>query len=82
MLQYLLGASAGAAVGSRFVIIFPTDYLPLLLGIAILLMAWMPDLNTRYRFPANFFAVGAFQTFISLFIGSPGPFSLAVLFRI
>ena len=44
-------------------------------------MAWMPDLKTRYRFPANFFAVGAFQTFISLFIGSPGPFSLAVLFR-
>ena len=81
LLQYLLGACAGAALGSRFVVIFPVDYLPLLLGTAILLMAWMPDINTRLRFPANFLALGAFQTFVSLFIGSPGPFSLAVLFR-
>jgi len=79
--QYCLGAALGAAVGSRFVVKFPTDYLPVLLGCFILLMAWMPDFKVRFRLPGDLFSLGAFQSFIALFVGSPGPLSLSVLFR-
>jgi len=81
LLPYVLGAGLGAAIGSRFVVVFPTDYLPVVLGGFILLMAWLPNYQLKFRMPGNLFFLGSFQSFIALFIGSPGPLSLSVLFR-
>jgi len=81
LLQYFLGAALGAAVGSRFILKFPLDYLPVLLGCFILLMAWMPDYKVRFHLPGDLFSLGAFQSFVALFVGSPGALSLSVLYR-
>lgn len=80
-IQFFFGAALGATVGSNFVLSFPTDYIPVLLGCIILLMTWLPVSKIGFQFPGNFFSVGAFQSFIALFIGSPGPLTVSILFR-
>ena len=80
-IPFVFGAAFGAATGSHFVVRFPTDYIPILLGCIILLMAWLPNSKIGFRFPGNFFTLGAVQSFVALFIGAPGPLALSVLFR-
>jgi len=72
-LLFASGALIGATAGSRVVIDIPTNYFRLFLGIAILIMTWMPKLKNVPRIPGVFFYVGGVSTFLSLFIGATGP---------
>tara|TARA_Y100000588_G_scaffold219946_1_gene233836 strand:- start:36 stop:761 length:726 start_codon:yes stop_codon:yes gene_type:complete len=75
------GAVLGAGLGSRFVLALPTDYFPVLLGSFILLVVWMPKVEVNWRLPGKFIALGAVQTFLSLFIGVGGPLTSSFLWR-
>ncbi len=70
---FTTGAMIGAAAGSRMVISIPADKFRLILGLAILVMTWMPKLKKVPRIRGLFLYVGGISTFLSLFIGATGP---------
>ncbi len=83
---YAAGAVLGAAAGSRVVVTVPLAILPVVLGLFILLVTWVPRRwlalrSGKGRWVGRFAAVGAVQTFISLFVGAAGPLVTPVLLR-
>jgi len=69
-----VGAVIGVLIGSRILITLPEDIFQIVLGIFILVMAWMPRIKAVPRIKMKFFFVGGVSTFLSLFIGATGPF--------
>ena len=80
-LPFLAGSVLGAAVGTRFVLRVPTEHMPIVLGAFVLLVTWLPRAYLPRRLPGGFAALGALQTFLSLFVGATGPLSSALLSR-
>ncbi|MEC7225744.1 MAG: sulfite exporter TauE/SafE family protein, partial [Candidatus Latescibacterota bacterium] len=70
---FLGGAGIGAWVGAPLVHHVPTQYMPLLLGLFILIFTWLPKREKSFRLPGHFALMGATQTFIALFVGVSGP---------
>ena len=78
---FLAGCLAGALVGSRVVLRVPSEFLPIPLGLFILLMTWLPQIKTRLWFPGKFLSLGFVQAFLTLFVGATGPLNLPFLIR-
>lgn len=78
---YIPGAIGGAAIGSFFVGKIPETYLPMVLGLFILVSLWTDILRRFGALFSNFFSLGFIQTFLSLFIGSTGVISLPTLIK-
>jgi len=78
---FAVGACAGALGGSRLVLDFPTERLPLLLGVFMLIVTWVPIPKTVRTLPGRFLTLGAALTFLSLFVGATGPVSAPVLLK-
>jgi uncharacterized membrane protein YfcA len=78
---FLGGAVLGAALGSRLVLRLPSEYLPLILGVFILIFTWLPKRQKAFRLPGHFALLGALQTFLALFVGVSGPLTNAFLLR-
>ena len=79
VLPFALGALIGATVGSQVVIELPERWLPVLLGVFILAVTWLP--LKKVRLPGRFATLGAVQTFVSLFVGAAGPLVSPLLLR-
>lgn len=75
------GAAVGAAAGSRVVVTVPSAALPVLLGVFVLLVTWIPRHWLALDWPGRYVTVGAVQTFLSLFVGAAGPILTPVLLR-
>ena len=71
--SFATGAMLGAIGGSRIIVEIQEDQFRIMLGLAILIMTWMPKLKGVPRLPGLFFYVGGISTFLSLFIGATGP---------
>lgn len=80
-LRFGVGCLVGALLGSQLLIRFPTHYLPLPLGLFILLMTWWPWLKQRFWLPGGFMALGVVQAVLTLFVGASGPLNMPFLLR-
>ena len=78
---FLGGAAVGAWAGAPLVQNIPTQYMPLLLGIFILVFTWLPKREKPFRLPGHFALMGGTQTFLALFVGVSGPLTNAFLLR-
>ena len=78
---FLAGAALGSIVGAGAVIHLNFDYLPLYLGVFVLIVTWVPISKRSFRLPGHFVILGAIQTFFSLFVGVTGPLTNAFLVR-
>jgi len=92
---YAAGVVAGAWLGSRFVPRLNVDYIPLLLGLFILFVTWLPlggvrscvsasggpDAKTQDLTPIKYLPLGLVQSFLALFVGATGPLSSPFLLR-
>lgn len=76
-----IGCLLGALLGSRLWARFPVDFLPIPLGLFILMMTWMPTLPHSPRLPGRFFLLGLVQAILTLFAGATGPLNMPVLMR-
>lgn len=81
VVPFLFGSVAAAAVGARWAFSVPSQLLPVLLGIFVLIVTWTPRRLFPTRLPGGFATLGAVQTFLSLFVGATGPLSSAFLSR-
>ena len=77
---FLFGVVIGATLGQPLVSLLPTQIFPLILGVFILVVVWLPVGEWVLRIPGRYFSLGIFQTFISLFVGAPGPLSATLLY--
>ncbi|MGI9277087.1 MAG: sulfite exporter TauE/SafE family protein [Endozoicomonas sp.] len=78
--RYFLGACIGALAGSQIVLSINAQYVPLILGVTILLITWLPSLSTD-RLPGRFLSFGVIHTFLATLAGATGPMSGAFLSR-
>jgi uncharacterized membrane protein YfcA len=78
---FLLGCLLGSVAGSSLLIRFPSEFLPIPLGIFILLMTWMPQLKKKFWLPGRFFSLGLTQAVLTLFVGATGPLNMPFLLR-
>jgi uncharacterized membrane protein YfcA len=78
---FLVGCLLGTLAGSQVVMKVPTEFLPLPLGIFILLMTWLPQIKKKLWFPGKFLSLGIVQAFLTLFVGATGPLNLPFLMR-
>jgi uncharacterized protein len=78
---FVAGAVVGGLAGWPLVGALPLEAVPLILGAAVLLLVWIPRSWLPGSLPGGYFAAGAVQTFVSLFIGATGPLNAALLAR-
>ncbi len=79
--RHAIGVVIGATIGALSISIFPFEYLPIVLGLFVLLMTWSPyDPRTR-KSQGTMLWVGAGQTYLSFFVGATGPMSYPLLLR-
>ena len=70
---FAAGALLGALIGYPVLGQFPTEILPLLLGIFIIFLVWAPWVLKNLKLPGGFFTLGTIETFMTLFVGVAGP---------
>ncbi len=76
---FLMGSLAGIAVFGMLLLNIHSDYIPLAIGIYLLLNTWssrFAQLISRYE---NFYLVGFLQTGLGLVVGATGPLGLSIL---
>lgn len=78
---FLLGCLIGSVAGSNLLISFPSHFLPIPLGLFVLIMTWMPQLKQRFWLPGRFFSLGLTQAVLTLFVGATGPLNMPFLLR-
>jgi len=82
VLPFTLGAAIGAAFGGRLFISLPQSVLQLILGISILILAWVPRIARFGPERGRFAFLGFLTTFLGVFISATGtllaPFTAAV----
>lgn len=75
------GSAVGAAAGVGMVARVDFEQMPLYLGLFILVVTWIPIPARATEFRGQFAVLGAFQTYVSLFLGATGPLASPFLLR-
>lgn len=78
---YFVGALVGVVLGYLFLGKIPETYLPLGLGVFILLVTWTQLVKRLGKLLGNLGVVASVQAFFSLFIGSTGLISPPILLQ-
>lgn len=77
--KFLVGSIIGIVIFGYVLINIPSTYIPLAIGIYILLNLWSPHFNRAIQRFESFYLIGLLQTGLSLVVGATGPLSLSVL---
>ncbi len=72
ILPYLIGAAAGAALGTKVFVALPISISLGILGAFILLVTWMPALGQFGAERSRFVVLGFFTTFLGIFVSATG----------
>lgn len=72
VLPFTLGTIVGAAVGGQIFISLPESTLQMVLGVSILLLAWIPQIARFGPKRGRFVLVGFVTTFLGVFISATG----------
>ncbi|MDX1483989.1 MAG: sulfite exporter TauE/SafE family protein [Alphaproteobacteria bacterium] len=72
MLPFLIGAVIGAAVAAPIFVSLPTAVLQGIIGLFILLVAWMPEIGRIGPERGRFALLGFGMTFLAMFVSSTG----------
>lgn len=77
--KFLLGSLAGVLLFGLLLSNISTQYVPVCIGLYILLSLWSERFSKVINKYENYFLIGLLQTGLSLIVGATGPLSLAVL---
>lgn len=69
---FVLGSVIGAAIGGRIFVSLPTSTLQVVLGVSILVLAWIPQIARFGPERGRFVFVGFLTTFLGVFISATG----------
>jgi len=77
--QFLAGSLVGIAVFGFLLTAIPTTYVPVAIGLYMLLNLWSPDFSRFINKYESYYLIGFLQTGLGLIVGAPGPVALSVL---
>lgn len=77
--KFFIGSLIGTLLFGYIIYNMPTTYLPLAIGLYIMLNLWSPDFSKFMRRFESYYVIGFLQTGLGLIVGATGPISLSIL---
>ena len=79
--SFLIGSVIGLILFTTLLFNIKTDYIPLAIGVYILLNLWSKSFSDRMKHFESFYIIGALQTGLSLIVGATGPLTQNILLK-
>lgn len=79
--KFLLGSILGIGLFASILYFISLEYVPLFIGIYILLSLWSKKFNEKIKRYESYFLAGFFQTGLSIVVGATGPLTMTLLLK-
>lgn len=79
--KFLLGLILGISIFAGILYYVSLEYVPLFIGIYILLSLWSEKFNEKIKKYESYFLAGFFQTGLSIIVGATGPLTMTLLLK-
>lgn len=79
--KFLLGSVLGIVFFASILYFISLEYVPLFIGIYILLSLWSKKFNEKIKRYESYFLAGFFQTGLSIVVGATGPLTMTLLLK-
>lgn len=79
--KFLLGSAIGIGMFTAVLTLISLEYVPLFIGVYILLSLWSEKFNEKIKRYENYFLAGFFQTGLSMVVGATGPLTMTLLLK-
>lgn len=79
--KFLLGSAIGIGMFAAVLNLISLEYVPLFIGVYILLSLWSEKFNEKIKKYESHFLAGFFQTGLSMVVGATGPLTMTLLFK-
>ncbi len=79
--KFLLGSAIGIGMFAAVLNLISLEYVPLFIGVYILLSLWSEKFNEKIKKYESYFLAGFFQTGLSMVVGATGPLTMTLLFK-
>ena len=81
VLKYIIGSLLGVAISYNFLLHLPFTYIPLFVGVYIILSFWSKRLNYLFQRLESYFLLGVLQSGLSLVVGATGAMAMPALVK-
>jgi len=79
--KFLIGSIAGVALFAAIISMISLEYVPLFIGVYILLSLWSQQFNDKIKKYENYYLIGFLQSGLSIVVGATGPLSMTLLLK-
>lgn len=79
--KFLIGSFIGIGLFATILNLISLNYVPLFIGVYILLSLWSAKFNEKIKKYENYYIAGFFQTGFSIVVGATGPLTMTLLFK-
>lgn len=79
--KFLVGSLLGVGLFASIISVISLEYVPLFIGIYILLSLWSKKFNNKIKKFENYYILGFFQSGLSVVVGATGPLTLTLLYK-
>ena len=79
--KFLLGSVIGIGMFAAVLSLISLEYVPLFIGVYILLSLWSEKFNEKIKRYESYFLAGFFQTGLSIVVGATGPLTMTLLLK-
>ena len=79
--KFLIGSLAGIALFASIISMISLEYVPLFIGLYILLSLWSKKFNNKIKKYENYYLVGFLQSGLSIVVGATGPLTMTLLLK-
>ncbi|MDX9797076.1 MAG: sulfite exporter TauE/SafE family protein, partial [Arcobacteraceae bacterium] len=79
--KFLIGSFLGIALFASILSFISLEYVPLFIGVYILLSLWSEKFNEKIKRYESYFLAGFFQTGLSIVVGATGPLTMTLLLK-
>lgn len=79
--KFLIGSLVGIALFASIISMISLEYVPLFIGVYILLSLWSKKFNDKIKKYENYYLVGFLQSGLSIVVGATGPLTMTLLLK-
>jgi len=79
--KFLFGSFLGIGIFASILNFISLEYVPLFIGVYILLSLWSERFNEKIKRYESYFLAGFFQTGLSMVVGATGPLTMTLLLK-
>lgn len=79
--KFLIGSILGIVCFAGILYFISLNYVPLFIGVYILLSLWSNKFNDKIKKYESYYLVGFFQTGLSIVVGATGPLTMTLLLK-